>query len=299
MNILGKGVDAIEVNALSIDLNNKSANLMQDISITKISVGNYQPRKIHAISKTALQDLVSSIKEQGILQPIIVRILVNGHYEIIAGERRYHAAIEAGLKEIPCIIKDVTQKEAFAIALIENIQREQLSVLEEADSMLKLKDEFILTVDEVARLISKPRSTVANLIRVALLLCPEGKIYWEQNKITYGHVRAVLGLEHEMQRVLLQYIVENKLSVRETEKIVRNRSYTELNVRLIDHHIVNAVNENIRLKEIKEKISTVFNKNIQIKVLQSGTIRLLIEFDNLDNINDYLNENFSKKDYIE
>ena len=102
-----------------------------------------------------------------------------------------------------------------------------------------------------------------------------------------------------MQRVLLQYIVENKLSVRETEKIVRNRSYTELNVRLIDHHIVNAVNENIRLKEIKEKITTVFNKNIQIKVLQSGTIRLLIEFDNLDNINDYLNENFYKKDYIE
>ena len=292
MSFLGKGIDAIDVNSFSLDIENHNINLSKNISVDKISIGKYQPRKKDTISKESIQDLVKSICEHGVLQPIIVRTLVNNRYELIAGERRYLAVIDAGLKEIPCIIKTVNEKQAYAVALIENIQREQLSLLEESESMLKLKDEFSLSVDEVSKLIGKPRTTVANLVRVASLLSPEGKILLEENKIDFGHVRCVLGLDHELQNMLLQYVVDHNLSVRATEKIIREDSHVYLNDISKDKKVLFLENEIGELKDIKDKFSMVFNRNIQVKSLKSGTIRVLIEFENLENIYDYLNKNF-------
>ena len=175
MNILGVGVDAIAVNSLRPEYEAESKCFMKNIQLSKIVIGHYQPRKTGVITKESIQDLVASIKEQGVLQPIIVRKIGDDKYELIAGERRYRSAYEANLNEIPCVIKDVSEQDAFAIALIENIQREQLSLLEESESLLKLKEEHFLSVDDVSKMIGKPRTTVANLIRVASLLSPEGK----------------------------------------------------------------------------------------------------------------------------
>lgn len=224
MNILGTGVDAISVNSPQYAHEVESEHLMKNIQLSKIVIGNYQPRKIGVITQESIQDLVASIKERGVLQPIIVRKSGNDKYELIAGERRYRSAYEANLTDIPCVIKDVSEKEAFAIALIENIQREQLSLLEESEALLKLKEEHFLSVDDVSKMIGKPRTTVANLIRVAYLLSPEGKLLWERGFVDYGHIRAVIMLNHEFQNIILQYVADNKLSVRHTEALVRERN---------------------------------------------------------------------------
>lgn len=285
MNFLGKGIDAIDVNSLHIDYENKNENFSQKVPVNQISIGKYQPRKKGSISNASIQEMVDSIKKHGVLQPIIVRILPNEHYELIAGERRYLAAIETGLNEIPCIIKNVTEKDALAIALIENIQREQLSLLEESESILKLKEEHSLSVDDVAKLISKPRTTVANLVRVASLLSREGKVLLEENKIDFGHVRAVLTLEHQFQNTILQYVATHRLSVRETEKIIREGRYNELNIEL---KIKNTYAISDELTKIKHKYSAIFNKNIQLKALNSGKIKVSIEFENIAKVNEYL-----------
>lgn len=292
MSFLGKGIDAIDVNSFSLDIENHNINLSKNILIDKISIGKYQPRKKDTISKESIQDLVKSICEHGVLQPIIVRKLVNNRYELIAGERRYLSAVEAGLKEIPCIIKDVNEKDAFAIALIENIQREQLSVLEESESILKLKEQFFLSSEEVSKLIGKPRTTVANLVRVAKLLSPDGKRLLEQNMIDLGHVRAVLTLDHETQNIVLEYVVNNKMTVRETEKIVREEAYYSLKAKG-EKSIPLFSKQEEYLKDVWEKLSQALNKNIQMKLLQSGKIKVSIEFENVHNVYDYLIENYS------
>ena len=228
MNILGKGINAIEVDLLNLNHEKQSGNIMKNISLAKIVLGKYQPRKHGKISKESLQDLVESIKEQGVLQPIIVREMDDEKYELIAGERRYLSALEIGLTVIPCLIKNVNEREAFAIALIENIQREQLTLLEESESLLKLKNEHFLSVDQVSKIIGKPRSTVANLIRVASLLSPECKLFWENGDVDYGHIRAAIILDHKFQNIVIQYVIDKKLSVRETEKFIKEKKYLDL-----------------------------------------------------------------------
>lgn len=295
MSFLGKGIDAIDVNSFSLDIENHNINLSKNISVDKISIGKYQPRKKDTISKESIQDLVKSICEHGVLQPIIVRTLVNNRYELIAGERRYLSAVEAGLKEIPCIIKEVNEKDAFAIALIENIQREQLSVLEESESILKLKEQFFLSSEEVSKLIGKPRTTVANLVRVAKLLSPDGKRLLEQNMIDLGHVRAVLTLDHDIQNIVLEYVVNNKMTVRETEKIVREEAYYSLKDKS-EKNIPLLSKQEASLKDVWEKMSQALNKNIQMKLLQSGKIKVSIVFENVHNVYDYLIENYSENE---
>ena len=283
MSFLGMGVDAIAVNSLPSEHDTEPKNVMKNIQLCKIVMGHYQPRKTGTITTESIQDLVASIKEQGVLQPIIVRKTGNEQYELIAGERRYHAAYEANLNEIPCVIKEVSEKDAFAIALIENIQREQLSLLEQSESLLKLKEEHFLSVDDVSKMIGKPRSSVANLIRVASLLSPEGKLLWEKGDVDYGHIRAVIILSHEFQNKVLQYVVDNKLSVRETEKLIREKKYFGLDDdKISGETIANKLIFNEDLKYFIQKFTAIYGNNVSIKTLRSGKIKMSIEFDDVE-----------------
>jgi len=292
MSILGTGFDAISVHSLRSEHENDSKYFMKNIQLSKIVIGNYQPRKTGIITKESIQDLVASIKEQGVLQPIIVRKIGSDQYELIAGERRYRSAYEANLNEIPCVIKDVSEKDAFAIALIENIQREQLSLLEESDALLRLKEEHFLSVDDVSKMIGKPRTTVANLIRVASLLSPEGKFLWEKGDIDYGHIRAVIALGHEFQDSVLQYVVDKKLSVRATEKLIREKKYFNLDGNYLKTTTTQSSFLNDELKYIIEKFTDILGKNASIKALSSGKVRVSVEFQNVEKTSDFLKEKY-------
>lgn len=288
MNILGKGINAIEVDLLNLNHEKQSGNIMKNISLAKIVLGKYQPRKHGKISKESLQDLVESIKEQGVLQPIIVREMDDEKYELIAGERRYLSALEIGLTVIPCLIKNVNEREAFAIALIENIQREQLTLLEESESLLKLKDEHFLSVDQVSKIIGKPRSTVANLIRVASLLSPECKLFWENGDVDYGHIRAAIILDHKFQNIVIQYVIDKKLSVRETEKFIKEKKYLDLLEPQVTKINNRPLVSNDDMKILSEKFLNLYNKNVRINALKTGRIRVLMEFESIERIYDYL-----------
>lgn len=290
MNILGKGVDAIEVNSITFGQDFKSTDSIQTITLDKIVKANYQPRKNGKITKESIAELVTSIKKHGVLQPILVRRIANERYEIIAGERRYCSAIEANLNDIPCVIKNVNVKDAFALALIENIQREQLTLLELSESLLKLKDDHCLTVDDVSKLIGKPRSTVANLIRAASLTTQEGKLLWEKKLLDYGHIRAAIVLENKYQNIVLNHVVDKKLSVRDTERLIRSKKYLSLESKTEGSNPEKSIISSEEIKMITNKFSAKYSKDVKIKPLISGKIRISIEFENLEKTYDYLNE---------
>ena len=180
--------------------------------------GKYQPRK--DMTDVGLDELAESIKAQGVIQPIVIRPIGENKYEIIAGERRWRAAQRAELAEVPVIIKDVEDDAAIAMALIENIQREDLNAIEEAQALSRLMEEFELTHQEVAEAVGKSRTTVTNLLRL-LSLNPDTRILLERGDIDMGHARALLSLTGEQQSQAARTVVAKGLSVRETENLVR------------------------------------------------------------------------------
>lgn len=190
---------------------------MIHLPISQLKRGVFQPRE--EIDPESLTDLVDSIKSQGILQPIIVR-KVDDYYEIIAGERRYQAAKLAGLSQVPAIVRLLSDKESLAVALIENIQREALTPLEEAHALLKLSQDFSMTHQEVAIIVSRSRSAVTNLIRL-LQLDKRVQQLLNNSDIEMGHARALLSLENEQQFIVANYVIEKRLSVRQTEDYIR------------------------------------------------------------------------------
>ena len=191
---------------------------LRKISTDKLSPGKYQPRK--DMSVTALEELSLSIQSQGIIQPIVVRPLVEGEFEIIAGERRWRAAQLAQLTEVPCLIKDVPDESAVAIALIENIQREDLNAMEEAVALERLLTEFNLTHQEVAIAVGKSRATVTNLLRLNKLH-DEVKTFLENGDIEMGHARALLALDNDLQAEAAGTVATKELTVRETEALIK------------------------------------------------------------------------------
>jgi ParB family chromosome partitioning protein len=178
----------------------------------------YQPRM--EFDQDSLEDLASSIRTQGVVQPIVVRLVSNGKYEIIAGERRWRAAQLAGLHEVPVVLRKVNDLEAMCLALIENIQRENLSPLEEARGFSRLLDEFEMTHDMVADAVGRSRSTITNLLRL-LELAPDARQMLEKGEIEMGHGRALLSLPAEQQGEVARRVASKGLSVRETEALVR------------------------------------------------------------------------------
>ncbi len=186
------------------------------LPVEKLVVGPFQPRQ--HIRHEGLEQLSESIRAQGVLQPIVVRPK-NQHFEIIAGERRWRAAQLAGLTQVPAIIRQVPDEAAMAMALIENIQRENLNAMEEAQALKRLSEELQLTHLQVAEAVGKSRTSVTNLLRL-LTLNPDVQALLDQDKLEMGHARALLGLKGDLQSTVAQTVVEKELSVRETEKLV-------------------------------------------------------------------------------
>lgn len=193
---------------------------VQKLPVDLIQRGKYQPRQ--EMTAAALQELADSIKAQGVIQPIIVRTIGNERYEIIAGERRWRASQLAGLTEIPVVIRNVPDEAAIAMALIENIQREDLNAIEEAQALQRLLDEFQLTHQQVAEAVGKSRAAVSNLLRL-LSLSEEVKQMLARGEIEMGHARALLALSPMQQLALAKQVFAKALSVRETERLIRQQ----------------------------------------------------------------------------
>jgi len=216
---LGKGLDALfQSYEEEILYKSEDQEVIKEIRIQDIDPNKNQPRK--EFDTESIDDLVNSIKEHGVIQPILLKPN-NGRYTIIAGERRWRAARQAGLQKIPAIIKDVDKNEMLMIALVENLQREDLNPIEEAEAIKQLMEGCDLTQEQVAQKIGKSRPVIANALRL-LTLSPNIQAYVRDNKLTTGHARALLGIEDPEEREkIARLIIENELSVRETEKLIK------------------------------------------------------------------------------
>ena len=213
---LGRGLDALLNNN---DENDSTVEGLTMLNIEQLLPGEYQPRQI--MNKEGLDELAASIKEQGVMQPLLVRKKNNGKYEIIAGERRWQASKKAGIKKIPVLVKDIPDSSALAMALIENMQREDLNIIEEAKGIKKLIENFEMTHDSAAKALGKSRVAVSNILRL-LNLTNQAQNYLLESKIEMGHARALLPLTPAEQLMFCQKIISQKLSVREIEKLVSN-----------------------------------------------------------------------------
>lgn len=211
---LGKGLEALIPKA-----EQKEKGLVIEMDVESLTPNLFQPRK--NFDKEKMEELKGSIKKHGIIQPIVVRKMANG-YEIVAGERRLKAAKEIGLRKIPAIIKSINNEKSLEIALVENIQREDLNPVEQANAFKRLIDEFKLTQQELAEATGKSRALVTNTIRL-LKLNPEIQKNIAEGKISFGHAKLLLSIEdEEMQSAVCERIIANDLSVRDTERLIKN-----------------------------------------------------------------------------
>lgn len=215
--VLGKGLDAL--------LKGVEEESVKKLPIEKIVPGKYELRT--KITLSSLQELIDSIKEKGIVEPIIVRPS-DENFEVVCGHRRFYAAKEAGLKEIPCIVKEINDKEALEIAIIENLQREDLNPVEKAMAFKILNEKFGLTHEEIARRIGKTRSSITNTLRI-LTLPQEIISAISEGKITEGHARALLSLKDDRERIkMFKRMMRERMSVRKAEKITKRESDAEI-----------------------------------------------------------------------
>ena len=251
---------------------------LKELPVDLIQRGKYQPRK--DIDPESLQELADSIIAQGVMQPIVVRPISDRKYEIIAGERRWRATQLAGLDIIPAVIRDVSDEAAIAMALIENIQREDLNPIEEAASLQRLQQEFELTQQEVASAIGKSRSTVANLLRL-MTLQEDVRRLVEHGDLEMGHARALLGLEGNDQSQAARSVVGKGLSVRQTEALVRN-----LLAKKDQPAAVKGIDPNIR--QLQDDLSLRLGARVQIQHTAKGKGKLVLAYNSLDELDGIL-----------
>ena len=275
---LGKGLDLMIPNVVGEEKVKKEEKVVVKeekeqgetlVKITKVEPNREQPRKF--FDEDALQELADSIKQFGLLQPILVQDRED-YYEIIAGERRWRAAKLAGLKEVPVIIKNYTEQEIVEIALIENIQREDLNPIEEAQAYKKLLTEFNLKQDEVAERVSKSRAAVTNSIRL-LKLSEKVQQMVIDDMISTGHARALLAIEDpEQQYIIAQKIFDEKLSVRDIEKLVKDLHKTP-KAKKLDDKAMQAI-----YQDIEEKLKQSLGTKVAISSKGKGAGKIEIEF---------------------
>src|SRR3990167_7832322 len=219
---LGRGLDALlgstSVASLEEQALKADSREFQYLPLDLVQRGKYQPRR--DMDPAALEELAQSIKAQGVMQPIVVRPIANGRFEIIAGERRWRASQQAGLETIPAMVREVPDQAAIAMALIENIQREDLNPIEEAVALQRLQQEFQLTQQQVAEAVGKSRVTITNLLRL-IALPEEIKTLLSHGDLEMGHARALLGLPAAQQVEGARHVVARGLTVRQTEALVR------------------------------------------------------------------------------
>lgn len=257
------------------------ASGLSEVNIDRLSPGKYQPRqKIHP---EELESLADSIRVQGILQPLVVRPLEEDRYEIIAGERRFRAAQLAGLVTVPVIVKDVSNESAMAIALIENIQRENLNPLEEAIALDRLSKEFKLTHIQVAEAVGKSRATITNSLRL-LLLTEEVKALLEQGEIEVGHAKVLLALKGKEQTDIARTVVAKDLSVRETERLVANVLEGQGRREKMDH---GKPPMDPDVKRLQDNLSLKLGAKVEIQHHQ-GKGKLVIQYNTLEELDGIL-----------
>ncbi|ADJ29854.1 ParB/RepB/Spo0J family partition protein [Nitrosococcus watsonii] len=280
---LGRGLDALlglGATELPLDISEaKAKEELRRLPLDQIRRGKYQPRM--EICPTALEELADSIRAQGIVQPIVVRPGGHGTFELIAGERRWRAAQMVGLDEIPAVVRDVPDQAAVAMALIENIQREDLNPIEEANALQRLIDEFGITHQEASQAVGRSRAAVSNLLRL-LALEDEVKRLVENGDLEMGHARALLALSGESQRKTARMVAQQGLSVRETERLVRRLQQPERPKRSKEKSLDPDIH---RLQEeLAERLGAV----VRFQHTASGSGKLLIHYHSIDELDGIL-----------
>ncbi|WP_425287967.1 ParB/RepB/Spo0J family partition protein [Rickettsiella endosymbiont of Miltochrista miniata] len=251
---------------------------LRHLPIEWLQAGRYQPRREFA--QEALEDLANSIRTQGIINPIVVRLIGGNCYEIIAGERRWRAAQLANLNEVPVLIKVISDETALAISLIENIQRQDLNPLEEAEGIQRLITEFKLTHQEIAKTLGRSRTTITNLLRL-LGLAPQIKLLLQQGQIEMGHARALLGLSGNLQIQAAEKIVKNKLSVREAERLVQNASFIKPDANT-------PLKVDTDVQQLERKLSETLGAKVYFKQTTKGKGQLIIHYNSLEELDGIL-----------
>lgn len=282
---LGKGLDILLSSAKETRTNDQVDSLPTDdgsslkiLPVDKIQKGKYQPRL--TVDPEALQELADSIKAQGLVQPVVVRPIGQGLYELIAGERRWRATQIAGLHDIPAVIKDIPDQAAAAMSLIENIQREDLNPLEEANALDRLIREFGLTHQQTAEAVGRSRSAVSNLLRL-LELNAEVKVLLDQRELEMGHARALLALPAGLQTMAAAKVVSKGMSVRDTEKLVKNLLEPK------DNSVKpRAVSPEVQ--KLEQSLGEKLGASVQIQYNNKGKGKLMIEYNSLDELDGIL-----------
>ncbi len=246
--------------------------------VGQMQSGKYQPRSY--MDEAALQTLADSIKAQGIMQPILVREIADEQYEIIAGERRWRASQMAGLEEVPVLIREIEDESALEMALIENIQRENLNPIEEALGIKRLIDEFDMTHEKAANAVGRSRVAVSNLLRL-LSLADDVQTMLVNDKLDMGHARALVGLDAAQQVMLANQIMQESLSVREVEKLVKKAGQTE-------KQKPQKSNVNRDVLALQETLSEQLGTGVAIASKASGAGVMKINFSNLDQLDDII-----------
>ena len=275
---LGRGLDALLGDTSETDV---TLHSLKTLPIELLQRGRFQPRK--DMSPEKLQELANSIAMQGIVQPIVVRTISPERYEIIAGERRWRAAQMLGIQEVPVVIKEIDDRSAMAIALIENIQREDLNALEEAEALERLLTEFAMTHQQVADAIGKSRATVTNLLRL-LDLQSDIKKMLINKQIEMGHARALLALSGEQQLEVARIIINKGLSVRLAEKLIKDVQVgllkKEKKYKALDSDVLHLQNE----------LSHKFGARVLLESKDNGSGRLVIHYTTLDELDGILSK---------
>src|SRR5215470_8560583 len=276
---LGRGLDAL------LDQESSGAGAPEtqaSVRVDRLVRGRYQPRT--NMDEASLQDLAASIKAQGLMQPILVRPVSGAgeepRYEIIAGERRWRAATIAGLAEVPVLVRDVPDSSALAMALIENIQREDLNPLEEANGVRRLIDEFKLTHQEAAEAIGRSRTATTNLLRLRNLQKPVQMLVFD-GKLEMGHARALLGLEGRKQESVAKRVAERGLSVRQTEELVNSILHPSAKAK-------RKLGTDRDVARLEEELSEEIGTAVQIKPGKKGAGKLVIAYSSHDHLDDIL-----------
>jgi ParB family chromosome partitioning protein len=284
---LGKGLDALlgfaeDVNA-SQGMDSEGTQLgegkLQQIPVEFLQRGQYQPRR--DFNADSLQELADSISSQGLIQPIVVRALDQGNYEIIAGERRWRAAQLAGVDEIPAIVREISDQATIAMALIENIQREDLNPVEESQALIRLQDEFNLTQQQVAEAVGKSRSAVTNLMRLASLQ-PLVQQQLERGDIELGHAKCLLALEGDLQVQAARTVASEGLTVRQTEVLIKKLQSPD-----VEKKTTTTASQDIL--NLQQQLSEKLGAAVKIQHGAKGSGKLTIGYNSVDELDGILN----------
>ena len=278
---LGRGLDALLGGAAVTAVGEESGDELRQIPVDLIQRGKYQPRR--DMQEEGLKDLADSIRAQGVVQPILVRPVDEHRYEIIAGERRWRAAQMAGLHEVPAVVRDVPDRTAIAMALIENIQRADLNPLEEAEALQRLITEFDMTHQQAAEAVGRSRVAVTNLLRMQEL-SREVQDLVRQGALEMGHARALLALKASAQTEAARRVVDRGLSVRETEQLVRHR-LKELDGGAKAPH-ARGIDPDIR--RLERQLTEKVGAKVVVEAGAKGKGKLVIHYSSLDELDGIL-----------